>query len=160
DAAAAGESMAISTAWWLCSGSAWFAAFGKARAKNGKKPGPPVHRALCVVTDAAARARHEFRATPVDQPRLTDRGGNDTDEGTLYMCAVKDVSSSRIVGYSIGARMKARLAVDALEMAVARRGVDVAGCVAHSDRGSQFRSKKFPRALERHSIVGSMGRVG
>jgi putative transposase len=35
-----------------------------------------------------------------------------------------------------------------------------AGCVTHSDRGSQFRSKKFTRALERHGIVGSMGRVG
>ncbi len=55
--------------------------------------------------------------------------------------------------------MKARLAVDALEMAVARRG-DVAGCVTHSDRGSQFRSKKFTRALARHGIIGSMGRVG
>ncbi len=48
---------------------------------------------------------------------------HDTDEGKLYMCAVKDVYLSRIVGYSIGPRMKARLAVDALEMAVARRGV-------------------------------------
>ena len=55
--------------------------------------------------------------------------------------------------------MKARLAVDALEMAVARRG-DVTGCVVHSDRGSQFRSKKFTRALARHGLIGSMGRVG
>ena len=54
--------------------------------------------------------------------------------------------------------MKARLAVDALEMAVTRRG-DVAGCVTHSDRGSQFRSKKFrTRTLDRHGIIGSMGR--
>src|SRR5699024_2182192 len=83
-----------------------------------------------------------------------------TDEGKLYLSAVKDVYSSRIVGYSIGARMKARLAVDALEMAVARRGGDVAGSVTHSDRGSQFRSRKFTWALARHGLVGSMGRVG
>ncbi|MGO3280980.1 MAG: transposase, partial [Brevibacterium aurantiacum] len=76
-----------------------------------------------------------------------------------YLCAVKDAYSSRIVGYSISSRMKARLAVDALEMAVVRRG-DVGGCVRHSDRGSQFRSKKFTRALARHGIIGSMGRVG
>jgi putative transposase len=43
---------------------------------------------------------------------------------------------------------------------VARRAGDVAGCVTHSDRGSQFRSKKFTRALDRHGLVGSMGRVG
>ena len=71
-------------------------------------------------------------------------------------CAVKDVFSNRIVGYSIDSRMKSRLAV--LENAVAMRG-DVAGCVVHSDRGSQFRSRKFLRAINRHRMVGSMGRV-
>ena len=91
---------------------------------------------------------------------ITDITEHHTDERKLYMSAIKDVYSSRLVGYSIGARMKDRLAVDALEMAVARRGGDVAGCVVHSDRGSQFRSKKFTRALARHGLVGSMGRVG
>jgi putative transposase len=160
EAEAAGEPMAVRTAWRLCSDNAWFSAFGKARAKNGKKPGPPVHDDLCVVTDADGRVQHEFRATAVNELWLTDITEHWTDEGKLYMCAIKDVYSSRIVGYSIGARMKARLAVDALEMAVARRAGDVAGCVTHSDRGSQFRSKKFTRALERHGIIGSMGRVG
>lgn len=55
--------------------------------------------------------------------------------------------------------MKSRLAVQALENAVQMRG-DVAGCVVHSDRGSQSRSRKFLRALTRHRMVGSMGRVG
>ena len=55
--------------------------------------------------------------------------------------------------------MKSRLATTALSSAVARRG-DVAGCVVHSDRGSQFRSRKFVRALGRHDMVGSMGRAG
>jgi putative transposase len=72
---------------------------------------------------------------------------------------VKDVFSNQIVGYSIDSRMKSRLAVNALDNAVARRG-DVAGCVIHSDRGSQFRSRKFLRALSRHAMTGSMGRVG
>lgn len=56
--------------------------------------------------------------------------------------------------------MKARLAVDALEMAVARKGVDAGGCKMHSARGSHFRSRKFTQALARHDLVGSMGRVG
>jgi transposase InsO family protein len=55
--------------------------------------------------------------------------------------------------------MKARQAVAALDNAVARRG-DVAGCILHSDRGSQFRSRKQQRALTRHHMVGSMGQVG
>jgi transposase InsO family protein len=69
------------------------------------------------------------------------------------------VYSNRIVGYSIDSRMKARLAVNALDNAVARRG-DVAGCILHSDRGSQFRSRKQQRALTAHRMVGSMGQVG
>ena len=55
--------------------------------------------------------------------------------------------------------MTSRLAVAALTNAVARRD-EVAGCVVHTDRGSQFRSRKFVRALARHGVTGSMGRVG
>jgi putative transposase len=82
-----------------------------------------------------------------------------TREGKLYCCAIKDVFSNVIVGWAIDSRMKARLVVAAIEMAVARRG-DVAGCILHSDRGSQFRSRKVHRALARHGMVGSMGQVG
>lgn len=59
-------------------------------------------------------------------------------------------------------RMQASLAVDALHQAVARRGGTsvVAGCVVHSDRGSQFRSNLFQDALTRHGLLGSMGQVG
>ena len=67
--------------------------------------------------------------------------------------------SNRIVGYALDSRMTARLAVTALEVAVARRG-DVAGRILHSDRGSQFRARKVHRALSRHGMVGSMGRAG
>jgi transposase InsO family protein len=80
-------------------------------------------------------------------------------EGKLYVCAVKDACSNRIVDYSIDERMKARLAVAAINDAVARRG-DVAGCIFHTDRGSQFRSRKVHRALAAHHMVGSMGQVG
>lgn len=72
-----------------------------------------------------------------------------TDEGKLYLCAIKYAFSGRIVGYSMSDRMKARLAVNALDNAATRRG-DVAGCIVHSDRGSQFRSRKgaYPRVHE------------
>ena len=56
--------------------------------------------------------------------------------------------------------MTSHLAVDALEMAVARRGHDqVTGCVVHADRGSQFRSRPYIAALHRNWLRGSMGRV-
>ncbi len=55
--------------------------------------------------------------------------------------------------------MKSSLAVRALESAVARRG-QVAGCIVRSDRGSRFRSREFVTVLARHSMIGSMGRVG
>ena len=57
--------------------------------------------------------------------------GTQAGEGKLYLCAVKDVHSNRIVGYSIDSRMKSRLAVAALNNAVARRG-NVAGCVGNA----------------------------
>ncbi|MGW2706551.1 transposase [Streptomyces sp. NPDC001340] len=55
--------------------------------------------------------------------------------------------------------MKSRLAVTALNNAVARRE-EVAGCILHTDRGSQFRSGKFVRALDRHGMTRWIGRVG
>ncbi len=63
------------------------------------------------------------------------------------------------IGDRIQSRMKSRLAVNALNNAVARRG-EVAGCILHTDRGSQFRSRRFVHALNRFGMVGAMGRVG
>jgi len=74
------------------------------------------------------------------------------------ICAMEDVFANKIVGYSIDSRMKSSVDFSALDNAGALRG-DVAGCVVHSDRGSQFRSGKCLRALARHRMVGSLGRV-
>lgn len=147
---AAGFTVAERTVWKICSANGWWSAFGKKRGKNGKTPGPPVH------DDKVQRV---FDADGPDRLWLADITEHPTGEGKLYLCAVKDVFSNRIVGYSIDSRMKSRLAVAALDNAVSRRG-DVAGCIVHSDRGSQFRSRKFVRAINRHHLVGSMGRVG
>lgn len=97
--------------------------------------------------------QRDFSADDVNELWLTDITEHPTDEGKLYLCAVKDVFSGRIVGYSMDSRMKSRLAVNALDNAVIRRG-DTAGCIVHSDRGSQFRSRKFVRALHRHHLIG------
>lgn len=151
EAADAGQAMAERTAWRICSANGWFSRFGKKPQRgNGKKAGPPVHEDL---------VQRDFTANAPNTLWLGDITEHRTLEGKVYVCAIKDLFSGRIVGYSIDARMKSRIAVNALNNAVARRG-DVAGCILHTDRGSQFRSRKHVRALARHSMVGSMGRVG
>lgn len=146
----AGHSACNRTIWRVCSTNGWWSVFGKKRGKNGKKPGPPVHDDL---------VQRNFTADAPNVLWLADITEHKTAEGKLYLCAIKDLYSNRIVGYSISDRMKSRIAVDALANAVARRD-DVAGCILHTDRGSQFRSRKFVRALHRHEMVGSMGKVG
>lgn len=113
-------------------------------------PPPPVHDDL---------VQREFVAAAPNELWLSDITEHWTGEGKLYLCAVKDVWSNRIVGYSIDSKMTSALAVTALNNAVLRRG-DVRGCVLHTDRGSQFRSRKLQRALASHGMAGSMGRVG
>ena len=149
----AGKVMAERTAWKICSQRGWWSAFGKS-AGNGNEPGPPVHDDL---------VERDFTAQEPNRLWLSDITEHWTGEGKLYLCAVKDVYSNRIVGFSIDARMKSSLAIAALDNAVARRradGADVAGCVLHTDRGSQFRSRKLVHQLHRHPMVGSMGCVG
>ncbi len=80
-------------------------------------------------------------------------------EGELYLCAAKEVFSRQNVEYSISDCMGARIAVDTVNHAASRCG-HVTECIVDSDRGSQFRSRKYLRALEFHGLVGSMGRVG
>ncbi|QLD11025.1 IS3 family transposase [Microbacterium oleivorans] len=145
-----GEAMADRTAWRIASSNGWWSTFGKRRRGKGGKVGPPVHDDL---------VERDFTATGPNQLWLTDITEHPTGEGKLYLCAIKDVFSGKIVGYSIDSRMKSHLAVNALRNAVAMRG-NVAGCVIHSDRGSQFRSRKFLREISHHRMVGSMGRVG
>ena len=151
EARAAGQPMVERTAWKICSGMGWWSAFSKKKRRGkGGKVGPPVHDDL---------VRRNFTTDGPNRLWLADITEHRTGEGKLYLCAIKDVWSNRIVGYSIDSRMKSRLAVNALHNAVARRG-DVAGCVLHTDRGSQFRSRKFVRALNQHHVTGSMGKVG
>ncbi len=145
EARAAGQAMAERTAWRICSDNGWWSAFGKRkRHGKGRKVGPAVHDDL---------VHRDFTADGPNRLWLADITEHRTAEGKLYLCAIKDVWSRRIVGYSIDSRMKSRLAVTALHNAVARRG-PVAGCVLHTDRGSQFRSRKLIRALNQHHMIG------
>ncbi len=82
-----------------------------------------------------------------------------TAEGWLYVAAVVDLFSRRVVGWSMSATMTAQLVTDALVMAIWRRGKPDA-VLHHSDRGSQYTSEPFQRLLADHGVTCSMSRAG
>jgi putative transposase len=82
-----------------------------------------------------------------------------TREGWVYLAAVEDLFSRRVVGWSMDATMTSRLVVDALAMAVSSRRPGE-GVLAHSDRGSQYASEHYQRVLAGEGISCSMSRKG
>jgi putative transposase len=81
-------------------------------------------------------------------------------EGSAYMCAVRDESSSRVLGWSIADHMRTELVLDALDQAVTCRSGQAAGAVFHTDRGSQFSDAKVVAFCEQAHLVRSMGATG
>ena len=79
--------------------------------------------------------------------------------GFVYLAAILDAWSRRVIGYAIGRSIDARLAVAALKAAIGARDPP-RGCVHHSDRGSQYASYDYRAALQKHGLTGSMGRRG
>jgi putative transposase len=79
--------------------------------------------------------------------------------GFVYLAAILDAWSRRVVGYAISRSMDARLAVAALKAAIRARKPPK-GCIHHSDRGSQYASEVYRDLLAEHGLVGSMGRRG
>ncbi len=132
--------------WRVCSLAGIFSVLSPKR-RGGKRPGPAVHDDL---------VERDFTADRPNALWLTDITEHPTSEGKLYLCAVKDVYSGRIVGYSIDSRMKASLAVAALRNAVDRGGGSsvVAGCIVHSDRGSQGGFNRSSQHLDDGGVQG------
>jgi putative transposase len=148
---AAGHEVSERRVWRLCRDHRiWSTTTRKGRHGSGKTPGPAVHDDL---------VQRQFRTDRPDAVWLTDITEHPTAEGKLYLCAIKDCFSNRIVGYSIGDRMIAQLACSALRSAIARRQ-PVGTVVVHSDRGGQFRARSFRAVLRSAELTGSMGRAG
>ena len=82
-----------------------------------------------------------------------------TAEGWLYVAAVIDLFSRRVVGWSMQAKMTAQLVTDALIMAIWRRGKPDA-LLHHSDQGSQYTSEQFQRLMADSGVTCSMSRSG
>jgi len=77
----------------------------------------------------------------------------------VYLAAILDAWSRRVVGYAIGRRIDARLTLVALKAAIVSRQPPI-GCIHHSDRGSQYAAEDYRAELEKHGLKGSMGRRG
>jgi transposase InsO family protein len=82
-----------------------------------------------------------------------------TQSGWLYLAAVLDLYSRKIVGWAMAPNMPAELVCSALQLAIAQRNPP-AGLIVHSDRGSQYASLEYQQLLNRHQIQGSMSRKG
>jgi putative transposase len=103
--------------------------------------------------------KREFDVPDKDLAYVADITYIWTQEGWLYLAVVIDLFSRRVVGWSMGSRMKAQLVCDALTMAIWQR-CPKAGLLVHTDRGSQYASKKYRKLLSDNEVRGSMSRKG
>jgi len=108
---------------------------------------------------AANLVDRQFDAQRSDRVWMADISYIATAEGWLYLAAVLDLGSRRVVGWSMSARMPAKLVCDALAMAYFRRR-PAPGLIAHSDRGGQYASHSYRRDLAKYAMQQSMSRKG
>jgi len=101
----------------------------------------------------------DFSASAPNQRWVTDITYIPTDEGWLYVAAIMDLFSRRIVGWAMETTMHRSLVLKALDMAVTDRRPS-AGLIYHSDRGSQYASEDHRTALTTHGMIASMSRRG
>lgn len=108
---------------------------------------------------APDRVDRQFVASAPNQLWVADVTYVPTVQGWLYLACVTDVFSRLVIGWSMASHRKADLVVDAVTMAVHRRGGRVPGVIHHSDRGGEYSSHALERELRRHEALASMGSV-
>jgi len=101
----------------------------------------------------------DLRVWRCDQVWVSDATGVLTGQGWLYLVAVLDVYSRRIVGWAMSPSLDAPLTIAALRMAVSQRR-PAPRLILHSDRGSQFASAAYRQVLAQHGLCASMSRQG
>ncbi len=111
------------------------------------------------VPAAPNRLAQAFVATAPNQKWLTDVTGIPTGEGWLYLAAVLDLYSRRVIGWALGAQNDTPLVRRALELAMGRRQ-PAAGTLHHSDRGAPYTSAAYQRILQERHLQVSMSGTG
>lgn len=101
----------------------------------------------------------QFHAPTLNRKRIADFTYIWTAEGWLYVVAVIDLLSRRVVGWSMSTSMTAQLVTDALFMAIWRRGKPDA-LLHHSDQGNQYTSEQFRKLMEDNGVTSSKSRSG
>lgn len=133
--------------------------------ENGIRP-PRGKRRVPITTDS--RHAHavapnlldrNFTAAVPDTVWLTDISYIPTEEGWLYLAAVKDLATMEIVGWSMSHRLKSTVCEDALKMAIRNRRPSRC-LIHHSDRGVQYACGDYRRLLKANGIAASMSRKG
>jgi putative transposase len=129
----------------------------RARPRRRRLPSDSGERARNAVSPNVLARR--FEASAPNRKWVADFTYIWTAEGWLYVAAVVDLFSRRVVGWSMSAAMTAQLVTDALMMAIWRRGRPDA-LLHHSDQGSQYTSEPFQRLIADHGVTCSMSRSG
>jgi putative transposase len=109
---------------------------------------------------AADLVNRQFTVSGSDRLWLTDISEHPTTEGKLYVAAVMDAWSRRIIGWSIAEHMRTELVIDALGMATLRRRPPDKTTILHSDHGTQYTSWAFGQRLRGAGLLPSMGTIG
>ena len=129
------------------------------QAQRGQRQRPPTTNSRHDLPIAPNRLGRSFVAERPDAVWLGDISYIPTDEGFLYLAALKDLATREIVGWAMADHLKAGLCIDALVMAL-QRYRPPRGLIHHSDRGVQYASGPYQAVLERHGIQPSMSRRG
>ncbi len=124
-----------------------------------------VHKRFVVTTDsrntrkpAENILRGQFRASRLNEKWVSDVTFIPTRKGWLYLAAIMDLCSRRIVGWSMGERNSAELVENALQMATFNRNIK--GVILHSDQGMQYASGSYQKKLRELGAICSMSRKG
>jgi putative transposase len=108
---------------------------------------------------APDRVERDFTATGPNQLWVADISYLRSWEGFVYLAVVVDAFSRKVVGWAMADHLRTELVLDAVGMAITTRKPP-AGTVHHTDRGSQYTSYEFGKALRASGLLASMGRVG
>ncbi len=101
----------------------------------------------------------QFTQTAANKAWVSDITYIRTNSGWLYLAAVMDLYSRKIVGWATATHMHAELVCEALQMAIVQRN-PAAGLIVHSDRGSQYASALYQNLLRQYGFLCSMSRKG
>lgn len=134
--------------------------------KNAGITASPPRRPFVVTTDsnhdlpvADNLLGQDFHASRPDERWVTDITYIPTDQGWLYLAAIMDLYSRRIVGWAMQDNLSTSIVLRALDMAISQRQPSP-GLLHHSDRGSQYASRAYQRVLAHAAITCSMSRRG